>query len=268
MSDNVKKPSRFVTAQDVAAPKVRLLMLPFAGGNATSFYQTMSLLPDDIGALAYQMPGHGNRFSEPLCHSIEELVADLEPEFGMLTELPLVIFGHSLGGRLAFALCNEFRNRALPMPKLVVASASRPPDVVIKDPSSHLDDDAFIAKLQVHGGIPKELVENQGMRELFLPIIKNDMGIFERFSGSPDRPFALPVAIWAGENDTFAPVQEVIGWNRYFLLQREFHLWEGGHFFPLNAHADIAQRLTMLIQSTVATGANAQDSLRNSGVPS
>jgi surfactin synthase thioesterase subunit len=88
--------------------------------------------------------------------------------------------------------------------------------------------------------------------ELFIPRIKTDMHIFETYCCEPQRPLMLPVAIWGGEDDSYSPLQDVIGWNRFFAIQNEFRVWRGGHFYINEAVSDVAKGIVSHVHSSMA----------------
>ena len=212
--------NRFFRMQLNHQANAGLLMFTFAGGSAAAYQPLLKRFPEDIDAVVYQMPGHGSRFSEPLCRSIEELVKDICEFLPILSDKPLFLFGHSLGGRVAYALCRQLQVLNLALPRLVIMSASRPPDIVIHNPMSHLTDPEFLQRLSVYGGIPEEILKNDGMMELFLPAIKTDMRIFESYHCVPDWPFMLPVVIW-GAKMTATPHRGMLLVGIAFLLFRK-----------------------------------------------
>ncbi|AJQ95772.1 thioesterase II family protein [Gynuella sunshinyii] len=222
---------RFFRMQLNDQADARLLMFPFAGGSAAAYQPLLKRMPDDIDVLVYQMPGHGTRFSEPLCQSVAELIEDICEFLPMLTDKPLYLFGHSLGGRVAHALCRQLQTLKQALPRMVIMSASRPPDIANHNPMSHLPDRDFLQRLRIYDGIPAEILENDAMMELFLPAIKTDMRVFESYQCEPDRPLMTPVVIWGGADDSYSPLQDVVGWNRFFAIQKEFRSWPGGHFY-------------------------------------
>lgn len=75
---------------------------------------------------------------EPLLNSMTDLVNGIVLAImPFLTDgIPFVIFGHSLGGWITYALTQELQLRALPLPCLIMVSGIRAPQLtgVIHDP--------------------------------------------------------------------------------------------------------------------------------------
>ena len=86
---------------------LKLFCFPFAGGSALDFREWARNCPDAIELYAIQLPGRGARFQEqPLAH-MDQVLGPLIRAIIPQLDRPFVLFGHSLGGRLAFAVARE-----------------------------------------------------------------------------------------------------------------------------------------------------------------
>src|ERR1700722_19825580 len=99
-----------------AAPAVRLLCFPHAGGGASSFNGWLQVLPEWIELVKAQLPGREDR-SDELPHThVVDLVADLFPHVEAVLDRPLVIYGHSVGSLIGFELTRELHRRGCSAP--------------------------------------------------------------------------------------------------------------------------------------------------------
>lgn len=82
-------------------------------------------IPPEIEIIAVQYPGRGSRATERPKTSIHDLVQDLLDNIhSYLSEKPFFLFGHSLGGIVAFEVSRELQRRKLGMPlKLFIGDA-------------------------------------------------------------------------------------------------------------------------------------------------
>src|SRR5688572_24867061 len=99
----------FPTRQPLAQASVRLLCLPFAGGAASAFLGWNKSLPPGVELCAAQPPGRERRLSEPAFRELESLLDSLEAAAAPLLDKPFVLFGYSLGGRIAFELTRRLQ---------------------------------------------------------------------------------------------------------------------------------------------------------------
>lgn len=84
---------------------ISLYCLPYSGGSAAMYYKWRSVLSDNITLRPLEPAGRGTRIRQPLCLTMVDAVADLYQQFVKhYTGGDYAIFGHSLGGIMAFEL--------------------------------------------------------------------------------------------------------------------------------------------------------------------
>lgn len=193
----------------------RLLCLPCAGGSATVYARWAQAAPSWLAVRPLELPGRGTRHHEPL-HRDPHLLADLLTEECLTEHLGPVngarprfaLFGHSLGGLLAFEIAHRLHARGCTPAGLFVA-ASRPP--ATRDDSRYaalIDDADVLAEMRSLGGTPEALLAEPELMAMVLPVIKADFqlcGHYRRPSSHTRAPLPLPIHALAGRRDTFAP---------------------------------------------------------------
>ena len=109
--------------------RLRIICVPQAGMGAWAFHGWQKAMPPGIEVLPVEPPGRNSRMNEPKPTSMGELVRGLATGlqvFGAF-DLPYVLFGHSLGGSVAFELIAEQERRGGRTPSLFIVSGVRPP---------------------------------------------------------------------------------------------------------------------------------------------
>src|SRR4051812_46136283 len=106
--------------------RLRLVVLPHAGGGPAVYREWVDHLPAGVEPVAVQRPGRALRWKEPAFRRIEPLLAALRPELEPLLDRPVVLFGHSLGALIAFELARAWAAAGRPVGGLVVAGAAAP----------------------------------------------------------------------------------------------------------------------------------------------
>ncbi|GAA2260258.1 alpha/beta fold hydrolase [Streptomyces atrovirens] len=232
-------------------PTVRLVCLPYAGGGADVYRPWAPALPEGGELIAPELPGHGRRLPEQPLERAEDVIADLLPRLGD-PSVPLVVFGHSMGGLLAYELCDTLDRLGTP-PQALVVSAMGPPDLL--DPAaSHAlaeDPDALVDHVAGLGSTPSPVLADPGMRALVLRPLQADFRLLGRARRTEVREVPVPLYALAGSRDPVHPPHEVAGWQRHARLWRGLRVLPGGHFFPWRSDG-VPRLLGELVRSVAA----------------
>jgi surfactin synthase thioesterase subunit len=238
----------FPFRRPVAEPRLRLLCLPFAGG-ASSLYRSWPRALPTIEVWPIELPGRGVRPDEPLVTDMTALVDGLAAAISEHGDLPLALFGHSMGARIAFELARRLGSRVVHL----FASGSQPPEVApyyaARDtrPTDQLTDDELMQRIQPLGGTPKELLAEPELMQRALPIVRADLVLVERYRVEPDARVACPLTVLTGRQDPIAPPAVAAGWLRRSTGATRIVELDAAHFF-LDSHraavlAEIARDL-------------------------
>src|SRR5262249_59692419 len=100
-----------------------LLCFPYAGGSETIFSQWQEGLPDAIEVCPVQLPGRGVRVNEPPFTRLRLLLETAAEGLVREMDKPFALFGHSLGGAIAFELARHFRREYGVQPSHLFISA-------------------------------------------------------------------------------------------------------------------------------------------------
>ncbi|GGK78172.1 thioesterase [Sphaerisporangium melleum] len=218
-----------------AAPEVQLVCLHYAGGGASAFQPWVGRIPDWVDLRLVQLPGRENRFREPPYRTMRPLVQALADELTPVLCPPYLLFGHSMGARVSFALTHELEARGLPLPELLVVSGTPAPSVTEWKHAHHLPQDELIEHLIDLGGIPPEVLDSPALLELMLPVIRCDLELSETALLSYPRPLpGVPLLAIAGEKDVIAPPEKMRPWGEETSGPFEFVVLPGDHFFLHN----------------------------------
>jgi surfactin synthase thioesterase subunit len=222
-----------------STPVMRLVCLPYAGGSAAVYRRWNATLGPRFPVVAVELPGHGRRIGEPLRTSATSMVDLLVHE--LITDLsagPFAIFGHSMGGLLAFQLTHELVRRGLPVPMRLFLSAARPPGSGGHSPLHDLPRAELVAVLDRLNGAPAEVLASQELMELLLPTIRADLYVAETWSFRPTEPLGVAVSLLGGLADPLTTAEEMDGWRPYFTGEVERRDYAGDHFY-LNTRTDV-----------------------------
>lgn len=221
------------------------ICFPFAGGYSAAFRPLHDSLQDRFEVLAAEPPGHGSNRS-PLVDDLERLVSMYEAALLPQLRKPFILFGHSMGGIVAFRLAQILESKGF-FPEAVIISAVQPPD--IKRPvRSQMEDGAFADYVIGLNGIPPELAKNREMLGFFLPPFRSDFKALETFRPSDMTRVQSEMHIFNGNEDE-ACVLDADGWARWG--QRvAFHRFPGGHMYLQSETKQVSDTIRSLFASS------------------
>jgi surfactin synthase thioesterase subunit len=211
---------------------LRIICFPFAGGGASVFHPWLSRVPRGVQICAVELPGRESRHSETLRRDMKSILTDLAPAVEPFIECPYALFGHSLGGILAFELARELRRRSMPLPIRFFASACRAPQLPSRtEPIHRLDNRRFLERLSRIAEISTFLRQGAEMVNLTLPILKADFEIAENYRYVTESEFLFPITALGGNQDKFVTAGDLVAWHAQTSEEFRLRLLAGGHLF-------------------------------------
>ena len=222
---------------------IRLFCFPFGGGGASIFHSWSDAMGDDIEVRALQLPGREGRFQEPRAKNLDTLIHNMVQALEAYQDKPFAFFGYSLGSLLAFEVCRELRKQNMKIPMHLFIAALSPPQLPPPHPPiSSLDDKEFIQKVEYYYQPGGEAWNNLELREFLLPVLKDDIALYESYVYRQEPPLTCPIDVFAGDRDRATPVESTQYWSVQTSSEMKRHLFTGSHFFIDHA-VDEIQRL-------------------------
>ncbi|MEU6485835.1 alpha/beta fold hydrolase [Streptomyces sp. NPDC046887] len=219
---------------------LRLLCFPYAGGNAQNYVRWRRHLEPDIEVRPMQLPGHGERISEPPRHRWDDLLADIRTRLPSPTDRPIALFGHSLGALLAFECAHILVAEHGVQPVRLLVSGHRAPHLPLREEVlHHLPDPEFLARLSERSRTLRALTD-PGFRKLLLPMLRADFTASETYTHTERPPLTCPITALAGEQDEDARLPEVAAWQKQTTGPFELTPFPGDHFFIDDAWQAVA----------------------------
>ncbi|GLY44345.1 oleoyl-ACP hydrolase [Amycolatopsis sp. NBRC 101858] len=220
--------------------KARLVCLPHAGGSAPFYFPVAKALAPDVEVLAVQYPGRQDRRHEPFLTSIDAMADRVAELLVKHTDRPLALFGHSMGAMVAYETARRLERAGAEVAALFVSGRRAPSRT--RDESVHTrTDDGVIAELRRLSGTEADLLGDDDVVRMILPVVRNDYRAVETYRYTPGEPLTAPIIAFTGSDDPMATVDEVASWADH--TDGGFDLVElsGGHFF-LTRHQDVILR--------------------------
>lgn len=213
--------------------QLNLLCLPYSGASAMVYSRWRRQLPSWLHLQPVELPGRGRRYAEPLHTDLRELARQLAQELRPTLNSPYALFGHSLGALLACELAHALRALGCPEPLALFASGTAAPtlrseyDRGFAEPKT---DAQLIEQLRTLNGTSEEVLANQELMSLTLPILRADFLLCGGYRPLQRPLLNCPVHVLGGKADR-ATSEQLIGWSKETHGGFSVDMLAGGHFF-------------------------------------
>lgn len=227
--------------------RCRLFMFHHAGGSYSVFRGLGAALPDWIEASMICYPERMALHRDPLPDDLLGLARRLTERMAPLFDKPFALFGHSMGGQVAYQITLDLLAQGSTLPFWLGISAFEAPSRASKrtrDRSLHLySDDALRQHLEALGGTPAAILEDDAWRQ-FSTLIRKDLRLFERWIFAPDSPtLAIPLTAFVGDRDPLVSAAGCDLWTYFTHHWRGLKTLSGDHFYFLDQPAQTARHI-------------------------
>jgi medium-chain acyl-[acyl-carrier-protein] hydrolase len=241
-----------IRLRSAPAPRLRLFCVPCAGRGAALYRAWPEFSGCEMELYAMQLPGRESRLREPPFTRMSDAVERAAEVIGRHLDLPLALFGHSMGAILCFELARLLRNRYGVGPTHLFVSARRAPQFPDpRPPLRHLPDARFIAEIdRRYNGLPREVLANAELMELLLPMLRADVQMIETYAYEPDLPLDCPITAFGGLEDSDLRIEDLEGWRAHTNSRFETKVFPGDHFFVQSVPKEILGTISRSLNLT------------------
>lgn len=229
--------------------RLRIFCFPYAGGSASVFNGWQDYFDNHIDLFAIQAPGRETRFNEEPIKDVVDIVNTLLEEMLPFCNVPYIFIGHSNGALTAFELARKlqtFNNFNL---EHIFLSAKRAPHLLpIKPPVHNLPYEEFIKELKSFSTIPHEVINDQEMMEVFMPMLRADFGLGERHLFNHRHKLRANATLFWGSKDKDVPEEDVLAWSDHIIGNVNGIVFNGGHFFIHNEKEKFIKEINILAE--------------------
>ncbi|MCQ9135843.1 thioesterase II family protein [Streptomyces hilarionis] len=224
---------------------VTLYCFAHAGAGVSGFAHWRTGAGPGVSTVPVLLPGRGVRRREPRATSREELLdALLEPLADQIADgRPYVLYGHSLGGVVAYTLARALTGRGLPAPACLAVGASPPPQTAAPGIEDDLSDERLLRFATDLGAAPERALAAPGSLwyRRVAPLLRDDLRLAHALRADaladPDGPLAVPVLAVGGRDDPAVGAPAMDGWARWTTGRFVRRTVPGDHFFFRGPHA-------------------------------
>jgi medium-chain acyl-[acyl-carrier-protein] hydrolase len=212
--------------------KHQLFLIHDAGGNKNVFDSWHDRIKPDIEIIIVQLPGRNDRSEEPAFRSVNALLEELVPLMNDEIKKPFSIYGHSMGGLLAFEIARELQHSYGKFAqKLIVSGTPGLRNYDNKFVNYIVDND--LSERDVHTLMPKFQrydFEDPTVRKM-IQVLMNDMKLIHSYKYTSKPLLESDIIAFHAINDVRVRLNDVEKWESE--TRNEFKLIEvpGSHNF-------------------------------------
>lgn len=241
--------------QQPANPRLRLVCFAWAGGGANFFRKLNGRLAADVELIAVQLPGREDRFHEPRFTRMEQIVTQAKRELSPLADVPMMLFGHSMGALVAYEVAHAITcGGRFPLAGLIVSGSNAPH---VKSCHTRCTHDAserdVLVDITKLGGTPPALLADENLMRSLLPSIRADYAVLEAYRAHPPLPLLdCPIIACAARADHCVSRAGIDAWGQYAGSIFENHWFDGDHFYLTEAHHPWVDQLNLWLYQDLA----------------
>ena len=228
-------------------PKLRFVMLHHAGGSAASFIRWSEVLPADWEGLAIDLPGRRASHAEPALDCFHDCVQHLQGVLADSLDLPLVIFGHSMGSTLGFELSRSLIGSGRADIRAFVPSARMPAHYFAEHKVRmlhRLPREELLHELTAMGGLPTAYLRHRDAIDILEQLVRADLKLIETYQAPrPLQEINIPIWPVGGIRDHCVTYAGLKAWQDLSRFHKEPYLFSGGHFYLDQEYKQLVQHI-------------------------
>lgn len=228
-----------------------LVCLGFCGGGAGAYLSWADLLGPDTELAVVCYPGREGRFAQDYARDWDELAEDTVAAVrAVAAERPYVLFGHSMGGWMAFDVAARIEERGGPVPAALVVSAANAPSRGLTPQDmfpSHDDSDLQLLDwMRAFGLMPQHVIGDPDLQDMALELMRADIAVRDTFRHRDGAAVAVPLQVLRGAEDEVIDPLTVAQWRDLATGDYRHDVLPGGHFYTPEVWAGLPSRIAAL----------------------
>jgi medium-chain acyl-[acyl-carrier-protein] hydrolase len=130
-------------------------------------------------------------------------------------------------------------------PVRLFISADRAPQIPNRDPAIHsLPEGEFLTELRRLKGTPTELLEDEEVMQIMLPVLRADFAVYETYRYSTEPPLNCPISAFGGLQDHRVNRGDLEAWRDHTGVSFSLTMFPGDHFYLNTTQPALLQALS------------------------
>ncbi|WP_426374293.1 thioesterase II family protein [Rhodococcoides fascians] len=222
----------------------RIVCFPHAGGTAHAYSSWTDKFPSSVEVVAVQYPGRQDRLSEPCIEDMGDLVAAIVAEMPALAELPLTLFGHSMGSAVAYEVARALESSDAYLVDTVFVSGRPAPSALLSETKHLLTDTELVEAMRTLSDVDDAVYDLPKLWPLILPPLRSDLRLLDGHRPTELSPLNAPIVAMGGKADVTCSIAELDSWSRATRHPLVVHGFEGGHHYPRLSEDELIATIT------------------------
>lgn len=231
--------------------KMKVFFIPHAGSSAINYIKFKKQKSDIIDIVPIELAGRGKRAKVDFYKDFKEAKDDMKNQITSLKTQgeKYSIFGHSMGGLLAFEVAHSLEVEGdKDLHRIFISGCSSPDSNNISSQLGNVKDEDFIKRIEKLGGIPQEVYEYSEIMDSFLKVLRQDIRIYDEYRiFNINKTIDKDIILLAGTEDQLCK-NNLLTWNKYTSKNFECNMFEGGHFYLNDYISDIIGIIERAVQ--------------------
>jgi amino acid adenylation domain-containing protein len=240
LPDRAGRPNTWLVPwSEIPAERPTLLCVPPAGLGSGRYQEWQAALGPDVSVIGVAPPGRDDRLHDPHPSTLDEMVTAITREVVELVkpDQPLVVFGESFGGMVAYEITRRLGDQGR-WPTALVIAATEPPH--LRQTPEEL--------LRLAGSeLPADFDDDT--RELVLELVRRDVELTGDYQIPSDPGVDTPVLVCGGDDDDLATPEKLDQWSQFLDMPVQRRRFPGGHPFALDPGSEIPALLGSILRT-------------------
>jgi medium-chain acyl-[acyl-carrier-protein] hydrolase len=226
------------------AARLRLFCFAHAGGSAAVYRPWVFGAADWLDVIPLEYSGRGTRLGEPLVCELRGIAQLAAAALQQHARAPFALFGHSMGGLVAFEVARMLEHDYGCYPRhVLVAAAGSPRTQPVSEPLHTRSDEALLQHLRLLGGLSDDVANDADLMRRALPIVRADLHALETYVSHDPQPIAASISAPAGSADASFKPSRLAAWSAFTRGAFCTSVFPGGHFFVNTSSALVLHRI-------------------------
>ncbi|MFG2292412.1 thioesterase II family protein [Streptomyces sp. NPDC048603] len=236
--------SALLFPRPVPVPSLRLFLLHHAGGSHMLYHGWERYFPADWEVCPVDAPGRGRLAGLAPLDDSGALADFLVEQIRPWTDRPFALFGHSMGGLLAYEVTRRLAADGGPAPLWLGVSACGAPGTCGGRPPRHrLTDGELRDWLRAAGATPAVVLDDDSLWRTFGPLFRHDFAVVDTWRARTDEPpLGVPVSVYGGRADALVGRGRLTAWATRTEHYLGLNLHDGDHFYLTARPREVARQ--------------------------